>query len=195
MKPNAITLTCCLTAILIVFLLVACQPKAEQQSQADDLKGFTAIANPERVTHNTFSMVKPREWKEVQYTNNILIYLPPESGINDSSAEKYSMIVGFLPENNTLSLKELTDMDMAKSKETLPALEIIGDYEPVGVGQLDGLKLRFRIKVQDKTIESTQLRTMQGNRIYAFSQQCLEGGCKYTDIFNEMIGSFEWRNP
>jgi len=189
------TIICSLSIIILVFLLVACQKKAELQGQADDFKHYVAITNPERTQHNTFSIVKPKEWKEVQYANNIIAYLPPESEINDSSAEKYSMMVGFLPENNTDSLRELTDKDIAKMKETMPTLDVLGDYEDSRFGQLDGIRIRFSIRFQNKTIESTQLRTIQGNRIYAFSQQCLEGECKYTDVFNEMAGSFEWKNP
>jgi hypothetical protein len=185
---------------IIALLLISCQKKKSELPKpaalsAEEAQNFISIKSPERVTHNTFTMVKPQQWSEVQYASNILVYLPPGSNINDSMAEKYSMMVVFLPENNTLSLRELTDEDLAKTKEIMPALDIIGDYENARFGQLDGLRIRFSIRVQNKTLESTQLRTMQGNRFYAFSQQCLQGECKYTDIFNEMAASFEWKNP
>jgi hypothetical protein len=188
-----------LVAVLIIsVLIIGCQPKSPptgaNTNELLNSQAFVAIQNPERVTHNTFSMVKPKEWKEVQYASSVLVYLPPESDIKDQFAEKYSMAVGFLPENNTDSLKELTDKDMIKMKELMPALEI-GNYEDARVGQLDGLRIKFLIRVQNRTIESTQLRTMQGRVLYAFSQQCLEGECKYTDTFYEMAESFEWKNP
>ena len=200
MKNKLIKVFSMLLIIIIALLLISCQKKKAELPKpaalsAEEAQDFIAIKNPERVTHNTFSIVKPNGWREVQYASNILVYLPPESDINNSFAEKYSMAVGFLPENNTNSLRELTDKDIAKMKETMPALDVLGDYENARLGQLDGLRIRFSIRVQNKTIESTQLRTMQGNRFYAFSQQCLESECKYTDIFNEMAKSFEWKNP
>jgi hypothetical protein len=63
------------------------------------------------------------------------------------------------------------------------------------LGQLDAIKLVFTVQVLNQTLEVTQLRTEHGGVAYGLSQQCLLGTCKYTDVFNEMAGSFEWKNP
>jgi hypothetical protein len=194
MKLNNLLLA---VVLVLVIMAVGCQKKSlappKELSQAEAQK-FVFIKNPELVTHNTFTIVKPKAWQEVQHSSNTLVYLPIDSSINDSFSEKISMIVGFVPENETRSLEELTQIDLANSKEMMPALEVISQ-EDHRMGQLDGIRVVFTMRIQNRTIEITQLRTRQGRVVYAFSQQCEQDNCKYTDLFYEMAGSFEWKNP
>jgi len=186
--------------IIVIFFLMGCQKKIVSGQKTpvelnpEEAQKFVAINNPERVTHNTFSMVKPKEWKEVLYASNTLIYLPPESSINDSFSEKISMIVGFVPENETRSLKEITEESFAKSKEIMPSIELVSE-DDYRLGQIDGIRLVFTARIQNRTLEITQIRARQGRVVYAFSTQCEQGMCQHTDIFYEMAGSFEWKNP
>jgi hypothetical protein len=193
----------CVVAMM-VFLISGCQKKslspllpeneAKEPGQNEQGYSFVAIQNPEQVTHNTFSIFKPKEWQEIQYSSNTLVYLASGSSINDSFSEKISMIVGFLPENETRTLEELTQLELAKSKELMPDMQIISQ-EPCHLGQLDGIRLLFTTRIQDRIIEVTQLRAGQGNRVYAFSNQCEKGNCQYKGIFYDMATSFEWKNP
>jgi hypothetical protein len=196
MKLNAFVLGFVLV-LVIMALGVGCQkknsslPPPQELSQAEAQK-YVYIKNPELVTHNTFTMVKPKDWQEIPYSSNTLVYLPPDGSINDSFSEKISMIVGFLLENETRSFEELTQQEIAKSKEAMPSMEVIGQ-EAYRLGQIDGIRLVFTLRVENRAIEITQLRASQGRVLYAFSQQCEK--CEYTDIFYEMAGSFEWKNP
>ena len=123
-----------------------------------------------------------------------MVYLAPDSDINDSFSEKLSMIVGFLLENETRSFEELTQAEIANSKEIMPSMEVVSQEE-YRLGQIDGIRLVLTLRMENRIIEITQIRASQGRVLYAFSQQCEQGKCKYADIFYEMAASFEWRNP
>ncbi len=194
MRQENIILILIITATL---LLAGCgSEKAPlDEKKASDFFKFTAIKDPVKVTHNTYSLVMPRDWKEVVHADNIILYLPPKSSVDDPFSEKFGIIVAFMPENNTFSLRELTEMAVEESIKTAQGLEFSGEYYDTRLGQIDALKIKFIIRVQNKDLEATQIRAMNGNVFYAFTQQCLEDECEYTDIFNEMAESFEWRNP
>jgi hypothetical protein len=159
------------------------------------IKKFFAIADPVMMEYNSFKIVKPREWKEVVNPNNIIIYLPKGSSIDDPLSEKFGIMVAFLPENNTLSLKDLTRMDIEESIKASGNIEFSGKYDDARLGEIDGLRIVFITRIKNKDVEATQVRAIHGNIFYAFTHQCLKGECKHSKVFEEMIQSFEWKNP
>ena len=154
---------------------------------------FVYITNPQRVEHKTFSIVKPKDWKETEY-NSALIYLPPNGNLNDAFSEKFSMMGGFIPENETRSFKEITLSEIENSKSAMPNLQVIEFNETARLGRIDAIKVVLNTKIQNRTLVITQLRALQGNKAYAFSMQC-EERCADSNIFYEMAQSFEWKNP
>jgi len=186
-----------LVLLIISMLLAGCSSEKAplDERKASELFKFVAIDDPVKISYKTFSMIKPRDWKEVVRENNVIIYLPPKSDEKDPFSEKFGIIVSFLPENNTASLREITENDVEESIKASPGVEFSGKYYDARLGQLDGLKIEFVNRVEDRELESTQIRALHGNVFYAFTQQCLKGKCKYTDVFEEMIASFEWKNP
>jgi hypothetical protein len=155
---------------------------------------FVYITNPERVEHRTYAMYMPGDWKETEY-NGGLVYIPPGGEFLNPFSEKFAFNVVFLAENETRSLKQLTDLDIEKSKAMFPDLKVIQEDETARLGQLDAIKVVFTGTVQNKTLQITQFRTMHGPVFYAFTQQGEYGQIKYSDIFNEMAQTFEWKNP
>jgi hypothetical protein len=190
-----------LLIIIIALLLISCQKKKAELPKpmalsAEEAQNFIAIKNPERVQYNTFSMVKPGEWKDFnpEEYKNIVVFLPPESNISEPFDEKISLMLGILPENETRSLREITDIDLEMAKKGSPPVDTVS-VNDARVGQLDGLKVILTTRVENQTIEMLQFRAMAGKRVYAITHQCLQGACKYDDVFNEMVQSFEWKNP
>lgn len=192
--------------IIIIFLALAfmtgCQKNAPVVNNTENLVRdvarqemvFTYITNPERVEHRTFSIVMPADWKEVEY-NGVLVYMPQDGELADPLSEKISMVVGFLAENETRTLKQITESEINKSMTVFPSLQIMSWDDNSRIGQLDATKLLLSMRIQDKTLITTQLRVLHGSTVYAFSIQCEQDKCKYLDIFNEMASSFEWKNP
>ena len=91
----------------MVFLISGCQKKApindltaSPKNSSTTMEGMTFlyITNPERVEHNTYSIVKSGDWTEKVH-NNSIVYLPPDGKPNDNFSEKIIMTVAFLPEN------------------------------------------------------------------------------------------------
>jgi hypothetical protein len=155
---------------------------------------FVYITDPVRVEHNTFSIVMPKSWTENTYKSS-LVYMAPGTIFNNTFSEKVSMMVGAFPENNTRSLKEITEDAINASKKSSPDLQIIEWDDNARLGQIDAIKVVFSTRIQNRTLILTQLRAMQGNRMYAFSIQCEQEKCEHSDIFNEMAESFQWKNP
>lgn len=184
-----------LALLIIALVLSGCSSEKAplDEKKASELFKFSAINDPVKISYKTFSMIKPREWKEVVREDNVIIYLPPKSDEKDPFSEKFGIIVSFLPENNTASLREITENDVEESIKASPGIEFSGEYNDAKLSQLDGLKIKFVNVVEGRELESTQIRAMNGNVFYAFTQQCLKDECEYTDIFNEMAESFEWK--
>jgi hypothetical protein len=152
---------------------------------------FTAIKNPEKMFHNTLNIVKPREWAEMPY-GTTLIYLPPGSEAMDPTAEKISASVRFLPENNTLDLREIMAVDIENGRKIMTNLSV-SELVPASLGKMGGYMVRGNFSVQSQSLEFTQIKMFYppSNRVYVVEIVCKLGECKYKDIFGEMAASFD----
>jgi hypothetical protein len=168
-------------------------PAGQNQAQAENFT-FIYIINPERVEHNTFSIVKPGDWKETGI-NNSVIYIPPGGKISDPFSEKMAMTVVFLSENETRSVSQLSALDIEKSREMFPDFQIVQQEANARLGQIDAIRLVFTGTVQNRTLQIAQIRAIQGNRFYAFTLQCEYEKCNQTNVFMEMARTFQWKNP
>jgi hypothetical protein len=157
------------------------------EKQVED---FKAIKNPERKEHKTFSITMPGDWKEIEYGLQI-IYLPKDSEAVDPLAEKISVVVRFIPENNTVGLKEMLDAGISDTKKLMPDFKVTSTTENFAFGKIDdGIKLEMTSTIQGKTMTYTQISGIAFNRMYAIAHSCIKDECKYTDIYYEMVDSF-----
>lgn len=186
-------------ALIAMFLiLTGCSekesPRMGELSSSESAK-FSSISDPVRSVHDHFSIIMPKSWDELVMENNIVLYLPPGSSEEDPFSEKIALMLDFLPENITVSLREMTENDIEESVKASPSLEFSGNYYSALLGQIDGLEIEFTNLLDGQYLESKQIRALEGNVFYAFTHQCVKGKCKHSSIFREMASSFEWKKP
>lgn len=174
--------------ILMIFisgLILGCAQQTEKKPSMTD---FKFIKNPERKIYNTLSIVMPQEWTEVEF-GNALIYLPPGSEVMDYTTEKVTAAVSKLPDD-TVSLENMIDAAVEETRKIMPDLTMIGQ-EPAKLGQLEGIKFRFTASVQNQPLIFEQVTALSGGYRYSVGLSCKKDQCQHTDIYQEMVQSFE----
>lgn len=162
---------------------------------------FSAIKNPEKMLHNTLNLYKPADWKEVNLGIMAFEYLPPGSDAGNPLSEKITIVVEFLAKNDTRTMSQIIEEKVKENQKILPDLREEGIRETRGFGSLDGLKIVYKASIQENEIAITQVNaiqntmTYQDNIYYRIGYLCKKGECHYMDVFNEMVSSFEPKEP
>jgi len=160
--------------------------KAPPQKIVPDLsppEGF------ERKFHRTFSILMPTEWREIEYSN-MIFYLPPGSEAVDPISEKVQVIAAGLPKENRLPLKNILEDGIDDSKKLIPDL-IMTKEEEITLGNNYAVRMVFTGTIQGKKFENIQISTINKDIMLHIVYNCFEDNCKYSDIYNKMVDSFE----
>jgi hypothetical protein len=183
-----------LLAIIIVSALtlggcgrVAVQPV--KTTTAPSYK-FSAIKNPQKMTHTKLIVYKPADWQEVKQ-GLMLYYLPPNATTTDPLAEKIVAAVYSVSATSTDTLAEFMKNDFTADQKTMPTLKFVTSTDTIKVGSLIGREEKDTVLFSGKKVDITQVEAHAGNMLYKIQHYCLDGKCQGNDIFTEMIGSFE----
>jgi len=202
MKKNFVVTGLIFSVLVLVLFVCGCTQQGNEQYQNNTGANttFVAIKNPERMFHRTLSVVKPTEWREVEY-GGALIYLPEGSEIVDPLSEKITFAVGFLPKNDDVPLSTMMDDDIRETRKIMPDIQEVTEKTPAKIGPLDGLTAKYTATIQQQIFEINQIDAIyatvkyKNDIIYKVGHACRKNDCRYSDVFSEMVKSFEPREP
>jgi hypothetical protein len=151
---------------------------------------FSAIKNPQKMTHGTLSVYKPGDWQEVKQ-GMILYYLPPGKTATDTLAEKI-IVAAFKvqPFNSTTTLARFMKNDFFESQKNFASLKFISADEAIKLGQLAAREEKYQAQISSATISLTQIDARSGDLLYKLQHYCVQDKCQADGIFSEMAASF-----
>jgi hypothetical protein len=176
-----------MTLSRLLFLTLLCVSCSCIQNQKD----YASIPGSAIRTHNTLRIAMPSDWKEIA-GGTMLTYLPPESDAADPTSEKVVVVVSFKTEEEaSVPLRQLMDKGMSDARAVLPDLELTAVDENADLAGLDAIRFNYTASMQGRTVEYTQISARKGNVVYGIMHSCVKGACRHTDVYDDMISSFE----
>lgn len=183
-------------AVLLIVFISSCSQKHAETSPNNNNNSPASADSPavelvsKTMSHRSFSIKIPEDWKEIEY-GNAFIYLPQNGEAVDPAVEKVAVLVTFLPENNSVILKEIIAAGIEESKKLLPDLTVSSENSGSVMGNIDkGITVKFTATIQGKIIEYTQITAIHNNVLYVISHSCVKDQCSSTNVFNSMTKSF-----
>jgi hypothetical protein len=150
---------------------------------------FSAIKNPQKMTHRTLSIYKPGDWQEVKQ-GMILYYLPPGKTATDTLAEKIIIAVYSVPDKSTTTLAGFMKNDFTDSQGSFAGLKFISADETIKLGSLAAREEKYQAQIASSTISLAQIDARTGDLLYKLQHYCVQNKCQADGIFSEMAASF-----
>jgi len=151
---------------------------------------FSAIKNPQKMTHRTLSIYKPGDWQELKQ-GMILYYLPPDKTATDTLAEKIIVAVYSVPDKSTTTLAGFMKNDFTDSQGSFAGLKFVSADEAIKLGPLAAREEKYQAQISSSTISLTQIDARNGDLLYKLQHYCVQNKCQADAIFSEMAASFE----
>jgi len=153
--------------------------------ERDDLGAVDTIT----VIHKDFRFIKPVTWDELEFPN-IYVFYPSGEDIENLDTERISVVVAYLPENETYVLKDLLYDGIERSKEEIPDISMIGDIVETNFGEETGLKMKYKGTYDKKEFQFLQTSIIKYNKVYTITYTCTTNNCNSYNVFNSMKKSF-----
>ncbi len=179
-----------ITIMLIVMLtFFGCKDNSTSTENTVETTTPTEIL-VQTITHDDFSVAKPKSWKEAVLPQARLYkYFPPEVNSTDPRPENIMIVVDNAPKDNK-SIEQIVDIIIEGSQKANPDMKVIDKPKAAKLGPLEGVMIGTERTFDREKMRSVQIFAKTDKKMYVMTYSCEVGNCKNYYVFDIMAESF-----